>query len=61
MPLLSGRVEADLGERFVAWFEPKHFILEAAAGFFVERFRSQAWSILTPIGSAHCNPSPRAA
>src|SRR4051812_32237207 len=40
-------------ERFVAWFEPDHFILEAAAPFFVERFRALAWSILTPVGSAH--------
>jgi probable DNA metabolism protein len=46
------RVE-DGGERFVAWFEPEHFILEATAGFFVERFRGQAWSILTPIGCLH--------
>jgi hypothetical protein len=33
--------------------EPEHFILEAAAPFFVERFRSLIWSILTPIGSAN--------
>ena len=43
--------EAGAGERFVAWFEPDHFILEATAGFFVERFRSLEWTILTPIGS----------
>jgi probable DNA metabolism protein len=40
-------------ERFVAWFEPDHFILEATADFFVDRFRSMAWSILTPLGSLH--------
>ena len=34
------RVEADGGERFVAWFEPDHFILEATADFFVDRFRA---------------------
>ena len=45
------RVEAAADERFVAWFEPDHFILEATAGFFVERFRSLEWTILTPIGS----------
>lgn len=39
------------GERFVAWFEPDHFILEAVAPFFITRFRSLAWSIVTPIGS----------
>ncbi len=40
-------------ERFVAWFEPAHFILEAAAPFFVRRFRGMRWSILTPRGSLH--------
>jgi DNA polymerase len=40
-------------ERFVAWFEPAHFILEATAGFFVERFTAMDWSILTPLGSLH--------
>lgn len=39
--------------RFVAWFEPDHFIVEATAQFFVDRFRGMAWSILTPIGSLH--------
>jgi DNA polymerase len=38
---------------FVAWFEPEHLILEATADFFVERFRSMRWSILTPIGALH--------
>lgn len=37
-------------ERFVAWFEPAHFILEAAAPFFVDRFHALDWMILTPIG-----------
>jgi uracil-DNA glycosylase len=45
------RVEVEGDERFVAWFEPEHFILEATAQFFVERFRSLHWTILTPIGS----------
>ena len=39
--------------RMVAWFEPDHFIVEATAGFFVERFRGMDWSILTPRGSLH--------
>jgi probable DNA metabolism protein len=38
---------------FVAWYEPEHFILDAAASFFVERFSSLIWSIVTPIGSLH--------
>lgn len=39
------------GEHFIAWFEPEHFILEATADFFVDRFRGMTWTILTPIGS----------
>ncbi|MDP4025645.1 UdgX family uracil-DNA binding protein [Methylobacterium sp. NEAU 140] len=45
--------EAEGTERYVAWFEPDHHILEAAAPFFVRRFASMRWSILTPDGSAH--------
>ena len=47
------RVESEGGDRYVAWFEPEHFILGAAAPFFVERFGALCWSILTPVGSAH--------
>ena len=47
------RQDVPEGERFVAWFEPEHFILEATAGFFVDRFRALDWTILTPIGSLH--------
>lgn len=45
--------EPDGTERFVAWFEPQHHILEAVAPFFVERFAAMTWSILTPLGSLH--------
>jgi probable DNA metabolism protein len=45
--------DADGGARFVAWFEPEHHILRANAGFFVRRFASMRWSILTPEGSLH--------
>jgi uracil-DNA glycosylase len=47
------RIEANGAERFAAWFEPEHFILEAVADFFVERFASLDWTILTPIGTLH--------
>ncbi len=47
------RVEVEGDEHYVAWFEPDHFILEATAGFFVDRFRALRWSILTPIGAIH--------
>jgi DNA polymerase len=39
--------------RFVAWYEPEHHILRAEAGFFLRRFASLRWSILTPEASAH--------
>jgi uracil-DNA glycosylase len=41
------------GPRFVAWFEPEHHIVRANAGFFVDRFASMRWSILTPDLSIH--------
>jgi uracil-DNA glycosylase family protein len=44
---------ANGGERFIAWFEPDHYIVEAVAEFFVDRFRGMVWSILTPVGSLH--------
>ncbi len=43
--------DPEAGERFVAWFEPDHYIVEAAAPFFVDRFPSLDWTILTPKGS----------
>jgi DNA polymerase len=39
--------------RFVAWFEPDHFIVELTAPFFVRRFTNMRWSILTPERCAH--------
>jgi DNA polymerase len=46
-------IAADDGEAaFIAWFEPDHYILEAAAPFFVRRFTGMRWSILTPHRSA---------
>ena len=50
--------ESDEGrERFVAWFEPEHFIVEAASPFFAKRFATMDWSIFTPKGCAHWNGS----
>lgn len=42
-------------EYFGAWFEPEHFIVEAAAPFFQQRFANMDWSIFTPRGCAHWN------
>jgi probable DNA metabolism protein len=38
--------------RFVAWFEPSHYIVERNAPFFVRRFTGMRWTILTPHASA---------
>lgn len=38
--------------RFVAWFEPDHFIVEREAPFFQRRFTDMDWFITTPKGSA---------
>ena len=46
-------VEGEGSERYVAWFEPEHHILRANAGFFVRRFTTMRWSILTPRGTLH--------
>ena len=41
--------------RYVAWFEPEHYIVEANADFFVRRFATMLFSILTPYRSLHWN------
>lgn len=47
-------VEDEAGrEHYVAWFEPSHHILRINAAFFINRFTSMHWSILTPRGSLH--------
>ena len=46
-------VATERGAWFVAWFEPQHFIVNAGAKFFTDRFASMRWSILTPDGCAH--------
>ena len=40
-------------ERYAAWFEPDHHIVEAASPFFRKRFANMDWSIFTPKGCAH--------
>ncbi len=40
-------------EFFIAWHEPHHFTVELSVPFFVRRFGSMRWSILTPRGCAH--------
>jgi probable DNA metabolism protein len=45
------RVECEDVERYAAWFEPDHHILDRVAQFFVRRFAGMRWSIFTPEGS----------
>lgn len=40
--------EEDGSERFIAWYEPEHHILERVAPFFADRFRGMHWAIVTP-------------
>ncbi len=46
-------VEEQGATRYVSWFEPDHYIVEANAAFFVRRFATMVWSILTPYRSVH--------
>jgi len=50
-------VEGEQDEHYVAWFEPSHHILRANARFFVGRFTTMRWSILTPRGALHWDGS----
>ncbi len=38
--------------RFLAWFEPEHFIVDRTAGFFQRRFTDMDWIIATPKGTS---------
>lgn len=42
------RVPGSNPEEFVAWHRPDHYILEPTAEWFVARFGSMRWAILTP-------------
>ena len=46
-------VEEEGHARFIAWWEPDHHIVRANAAFFVNRFASMRWSILTPDVALH--------
>ena len=50
------RVDDEAGEAWVAWFEPAHRVLEDTAPFFMRRFTTMRWSILTPDGVAVWTP-----
>lgn len=42
-------------ERYMAWFEPSHYIVDLATPFFTRRFPNMDWAILTPYRSAVWN------
>lgn len=52
-------VAAEAGPWMVAWFEPRHHIVEANAPFFRDRFAGLRWSILTPERCVHWDPVAR--
>lgn len=43
----------DAPDLHIAWFEPEHHTVRAAAPFFRDRFANMHWAILTPGCSAH--------
>ncbi len=45
------KVGSGTDEKYAAWFEPDHFIVERNAPFFVRRFTGMRWAIFTPRGS----------
>jgi uracil-DNA glycosylase len=46
------QTQDDAGDRWIAWFEPAHRVLEKTAPFFQRRFTTLRWTILTPDGTA---------
>jgi len=47
------RVERDGVAHFIAWYRPDHLIVRHVAPFFVRRFPSMRWSLLTPDACVH--------
>lgn len=43
------------GPQFIAWFEPRHEVLEEAAQHFIGRMGHHPWLILTPEGAIICD------
>jgi DNA polymerase len=46
-------IRAGEDARYIAWFEPEHDVLARTAPFFVKRFGTMDWTIVTPDGGAH--------
>jgi DNA polymerase len=47
------KVTDEVGDAYIAWIEPAHRVVSVHAGWFVHRFATMRWSILTPDQCAH--------
>lgn len=56
-PVTNTSRHSAISTSYVAWFEPRHHIVQRATPFFARRFASMRWSILTPAECAHWNGS----
>lgn len=56
-PVSEGDADEPQGPLHLAWSEPGHHILEAAAPWFVRRYAQQRWAILTPERSVRWTPA----
>ncbi|MFZ5831992.1 MAG: TIGR03915 family putative DNA repair protein [Planctomycetota bacterium] len=50
---VEDEAESAAEPHYVAWYEPDHLVLRRAAPFFVERFGTMPWAILTPDDSCY--------
>ena len=41
-------LSVDEGQRFLGWFEPAHFVLQANTLLMARRFPAVAWTVVTP-------------
>jgi uracil-DNA glycosylase len=57
MRTLMRFVPAEDGKRYLGWFEPEHFVLQANALLMARRFPELTWSLVTPDGGAHWDGS----
>jgi len=51
------RDEGAAESTWIAWYEPSHRIVARTAPFFVKRFATMVWTIVTPDGIAHWDRS----
>ncbi|ARS53503.1 TIGR03915 family putative DNA repair protein [Kushneria konosiri] len=47
--------EEQYAPEFIAWFEPRHDVLEGAARHFIDRMGRHRWLIMTPEGAIVCD------